>query len=263
MRIIFLTLILIESSLQSKEDNAAVANIIAVLLSCLQALPLHESTHNVPIALGPPWMSKAKDMLLTLLPSSSHVVRRAAAEGLALLSTLGVSADAHFLQSAVLHSLDEVMQGNQPDGKQRAIPLEAVSAARAGSLLTLGCIQRTAFNIHRDRTALSRGRGNVAPDDDEDTLPTLQMMTKVLPSLACFGVRDYFNVRTYALHSFGILFAYSNRLDGALNAEDSHLLKKAVEIVEDNFLAAWTVASNDYDRGNEVCFTKTIFTIRF
>ena len=27
---------------KSKEDNAAVANITAVLLSCLQALPLHE-----------------------------------------------------------------------------------------------------------------------------------------------------------------------------------------------------------------------------
>lgn len=206
-------------------------------------------------------MSKAKDMLLTLLPSSSHVVRRAAAEGLALLATLGVSADAHFLQSTVLHSLDEVMQGNQPDGKQRAIPLEAVSAARAGSLLTLGCIQRTAYNIQTERSARTRGRGNSVAKDDEDTLPTLQMMTRLLPSLACYGVRDYFNVRTYALHSFGVLLAYSNRVDDNLNAEDTHLLKKGVEIVEDNFLAAWTVASFDYDRGNEVSF-KSVFLVQ-
>lgn len=57
------------------------ANITAVLLSCLKAIPLHEATHNVPIGLGPQWMNKAKDLLLTLLPSASTVVRRAAAEG--------------------------------------------------------------------------------------------------------------------------------------------------------------------------------------
>jgi hypothetical protein len=236
-------------------DYSAAANIIAVLLSCLQALPLHESSNNVPVNLGPPWMMKAKDMLLTLIPSSSHVVRRAAAEGLGLLATLGVTEDAHFLQSAVLHSLDELMQ---PDGKQRAIPIEAVSAARAGSMLTLACIQRTAYNIQVKRFARSRGgRGNIA-NEGEDKLPTVQMMTRVLPSIACQGIRDFFNVRTYALHSFGLLFAYSNRLGKSLNAEDMHLLKKGIEIVEDNFLAAWTVASSDYDRGNEVRFSACV-----
>jgi hypothetical protein len=241
---------------KSKEDKSAVANIIAVLLSCLQTYPLHESTHNVPIGLGPPWMNKAKDLLLALLPDSSHVVRRAAAEGLALLATLGVTEDAHFLQSTVLHSLDEVMQGNQPDGKPRPIPFEPVSAARAGSLHTLACIQRTAHHIQQKRSERSRGRGSGQTDkveNSEDELPTFQMMTRVLPSITCHGPRDLFMVRTYALHSFALLFAYSNRLDKkSLNAEDTHLLKKGVELVEDNFLAAWTVASFDCDRGNEV-----------
>jgi hypothetical protein len=130
------------SALQAKEDSAAIANISAVLISCLKSLPLHETTHNVAIGFGPPWMNKAKDLLLTLLPSASNIVRRACAEGLALLATLGVSEDAHFLQSTVLHSLDEVMQGNKPDGRPRTIALEPVSAARAGSILTLCSIVR-------------------------------------------------------------------------------------------------------------------------
>ena len=80
----------------------------------------------------------------------------------------------------------------------------------------------------------------------------MQMMTRILPSISCHGVRDYFNVRSYALHSFGLLLAYSNKNRCDPSVEDIHLLKKCIEIVEDNFLAAWTVASYDYDRGNEV-----------
>lgn len=230
------------------------ANITAVLLSCLQTLPLQEATHNVSIGLGPPWMSKAKDLLLTLLPSASHVVRRAAAEGLGLLATLGAKEDAHYLQSAVMHSLDEVMKGNQHDGKSRSGPFEPVSGARAGSLLTLACIQRTAHNIAKNRTSRALGRSEKdRKRDKEDELPTFQMMTRVLPSIACYGARDFFIARTYALHSFGLLIAYSNRLESkSPSKEDEHLLRKAVEIVEDNFLAAWNVASYDYDRGNEV-----------
>ena len=84
--------------MKTKEGNASIVNVTAVLLSCLKALPIQESTHNVPIGLGPTWMNKAKDVLLAVLPSPSHTVRRAAAEGLAFLATLGVNEDAHFLQ---------------------------------------------------------------------------------------------------------------------------------------------------------------------
>ena len=234
------------------------ANITAVLLSCLKALPLHEATHNVPISLGPPWMNKAKDLLLTLLPSASNMVRRAAAEGLALLATLGVSEDAHFLQSTVLHSLDEVMKGNQPDGKPRTLPFEPISASRAGSLLTLACIQRMAQKASDTKMDRNRGRTLSAEEvilQAEEALPTLQMMTRVLPSVSQQGFRDFFIVQTHALHAFGLLLGYSSKLEKQkLEAEDLQLLRKGVELVEDNFVASWTAASADYDAGQEVSF---------
>jgi hypothetical protein len=242
---------------KGKEDNAAVSNIIAVLLSCLQSLPLHEATHNVPIGLGPPWMNKAKDLLLTLLPSSSTIIRRAASEGLALLATLGVTEDAHFLQSSLLHSLDEVMHGNKPDGKPRSIALESVSAARAGSLLTLAFIQRTAYNVARRKRARARGRAgggkaSAFVDESNENLPVLQMMTRIIPSAACHGFKDYFAVKTYALYSFSVLLAYSLRLETQpLGIEDQQLLLKAVELVEDNFSGSWASVSSDFDRGQE------------
>eukprot|EP00546_Thalassionema_frauenfeldii_P015592 CAMPEP_0178909046 /NCGR_PEP_ID=MMETSP0786-20121207/8271_1 /TAXON_ID=186022 /ORGANISM="Thalassionema frauenfeldii, Strain CCMP 1798" /LENGTH=2043 /DNA_ID=CAMNT_0020581037 /DNA_START=387 /DNA_END=6518 /DNA_ORIENTATION=+ len=240
---------------KAKDDNAAVANITAVLLACLKALPLHEATHDIPIGLGPPWMNKAKDLLLTLLPSTSNIVRRAAAEGLALLATLGVTEDAHTLQSSVLHSLDEVMQGNKPDGKPRAIPVEPISAARAGSLLTLGCIQRTAHNIKMTHKARSKGRSSTSESvaaAQRDALPTIQMMTRILPSIACHAaIRDTFVPRTYGLHAFNILLAYSTYQKKEWSAEDQHLLKKAAETVEDNFLSCWTSVSADMDGGAE------------
>lgn len=211
-------------------------------------------------------MNKAKDLLLTLLPSTSHTVRRAAAEGLALLATLGVTEDAHTLQSAVLHSLDEVMQGNKPDGKPRAIPLEPVSAARAGSLLTLACIQRTAHNIKMMHQARSKGRSTTSEtvaEAQSEALPTMQMMTRILPSVVCHAfLRDAFVVRTYAMHSFSLLIAYSATIKKqSLSVEDKHLLKKAVEIVEDNFLASWTAVSSDMDQGQEVSQGTRIFCV--
>lgn len=229
---------------------------MAVLLSCLQALPLHESTHNVPVGLGPPWMSKAKDLFLTCLPVSSTIVRRAAAEGLSLLATLGVTEDAHFLQSTVLHSLDEVMRSFKPESKPKATGIEFISAARAGSLLTLACIQRTSCKVKQKKLVRARNRSSEnyteKADKENESLPVLQMMTRILPSVSCFGFRDYFVVKTYALHSFAVLLAYSNRLGvKPMSAEDKQLLLKGIELVEDNFIASWTAASVDVDKGQE------------
>lgn len=202
-------------------------------------------------------MNKAKDLLLTLLPSGSTIVRRAAAEGLSLLATLGVTEDAHFLQSTVLHSLDEVMQGNRPDGKAKTIALEPISAARAGSLLTLACIQRTAFNTEKRQQARARGRVKSQHVDQSvekkgDGLPVLQMLTRILPSASCHDFKDYFVVKAYAIHAFDILLSYSNRISHpSLSDEDKQLLLKAIELVEDNFSSSWIFASNDLDRGQE------------
>ena len=243
---------------QSKEDGAAVSNIVAVLLTCLQTLPLQDSTHNVSVGLGPAWMGKAKDLLLTFLPSSSNRVRRAAAEGLSILSTIGE--EAQFLQSAVLYSLDELMRGNQHDGKPTSGQVESISVARAGSLLTIASIQRTSQVTLEKKNTRARSRsvdGKIEQSDD--MLQSFQIMTKLLPSVKILGPRDFFVARTSALHSFGVLLGYSNRFAGpSLSDEDLHILKKAIELVEGNFLTAWNLATHDYDRGDEVSFWSTL-----
>lgn len=202
-------------------------------------------------------MNKAKDLFLTFLPVQSTIVRRASAEGLSLLATLGVTEDSHFLQSTVLHSLDEVMRGYKADGKPKAITLEHIAAARAGSLLTLACIQRASFNIKTKQLDRARGRASggyteKVVDKKHENLPILQMMTRILPSVSCAGPRDYFVVRTYALHAFVVLLAYSSRLEmEPMSVEDKQLLLKGVEVIEDNFTASWTAASVDVDKGQE------------
>jgi len=239
---------------KGQEDKAAITNVTAALLSCLQSLPLHESTHNVPIGLGPTWMNKAKKLLLTVIPTDSSIIRRAAAEGLSLLATVGVSEDAHFLQSSVLHSLDELMQGNKGDGKPRPLMVDPVSSVRAGSVVALSFIQRTSY-FARNKSAQSKQR-SFSEDHDRDkidrNLPVLQMMTRILPSVSCSGVQDYFVTRTFAIHAFNVLVSYSERLKSQrLDAESLQLLRKAVELIEENMSVAWSSSSADIDKGQE------------
>ena len=40
---------------QPLEEDAITFNVTAVLLACLQAMPLHEATHCTLIEKGPPW----------------------------------------------------------------------------------------------------------------------------------------------------------------------------------------------------------------
>jgi hypothetical protein len=79
-------------------------------------------------------------------------------------------------------------------------------------------------------------------------------MTRILPSVACHAaIRDAFVVRTYAMHAFTLLISYSSSLKKVeLSVEDEHLLKKAVEMVESNFLSCWTAVSAVMDLGQEV-----------
>lgn len=130
------------------EEDAAASNVIATILACLRALPLHESTYDTLIDRGPPWMERATSLLLRLLPSPSDITRRGAAEGLSLLATLGVSEDAHTLQSTILYSLDEVMKGSSV-GTIPKTQLETLGFAKAGSLLALASIQRAATRMKR------------------------------------------------------------------------------------------------------------------
>ena len=77
-------------------------------------------------------MERATSILLRLLASLSGIIQREAAEGLSLLATLGVSKDAHTLQSTILCSLDEVMKGSsiQPNSKIHA---KTLASAKTGT----------------------------------------------------------------------------------------------------------------------------------
>ena len=143
-----------QGKVKSQEEDVPASNVIATVLACLQALPLHESTYDTLIDRGPPWMERATSLLLRLLPSPSGIIRRGAAEGLSLLATLGVSEDAHTLQSTILHSLDEVMKGSNVLANPKA-HVETLAFAKAGTLLALACIQRAAKRMRRSvRTSI-------------------------------------------------------------------------------------------------------------
>lgn len=135
-----------QGRVKPQEDDVVGSNVIATILACLRALPLHESTYDTLIDRGPPWMERATSLLLRLLPTPSDNIRRGAAEGLSLLATLGVSEDAHTLQSTILYSLDEVMKGSSVGANPKSHS-ETVGYAKAGSLLALASIQRAATRI--------------------------------------------------------------------------------------------------------------------
>ena len=157
------------------------------------------------------------------------------------------------------------MQGNKPDGKPRSLSLDSVSAARAGSLLTLAFIQRTHYTVtkRKRQRAMSRvtTEGNEIPST-ENNLPVLQMLTRILPSVACRGRRDYFTVRTCAMHAFVILVTYFGRLN-KLTVDAIQLLRKGVELIEENLASSWTASSADYDRGQEAEKTFLVVLLRF
>lgn len=230
---------------------------MAVLLSCVKALPVDESTHDIPVGLGPSWKNKASTILLSLISSSVNDIRRACAEGLSLLATLGVNEDMRFLQSSILHSLDDVISTRiVVQGQGRNAIQDDSQNSRSAGLLTLGCIQRNTHQITETRETRSRLRGSPSKSDkqNEDSLQTVQIMTRVLPYVAGRVSSDTsLNARSSALHAILMLLEYSGKFDSRhLSEENLHLLKKAVEIVEDNYLSAWTVASQVPDHGNAV-----------
>ena len=103
--------------------------------------------------------------------------------------------------------------------------------------------------------------GNEIPST-ENNLPVLQMLTRILPSVACRGRRDYFTVRTCAMHAFVILVTYFGRLN-KLTVDAIQLLRKGVELIEENFASSWTASSADYDRGQEAEKTFLVVLLRF
>ena len=246
-----------QGKVKPPEEDVLAANATATVLACLQALPLHESTHNTLISQSAPWMERSTSLLLRLLPSPSGIIRRAAAEGLSLLATLGTSEDAHALQSTILHSLDEVMKGNGVVTETNPkLQLETLAHAKAGSLLALACIQRAAMRIKRkenERASRSVARGGASEgDSNAAATPVMIMMTRVLPTLATQNMdEDSLLARTYALHAFGILISNSIDKSAALTPEQTQIVFKAVEAVESNFLSAWSSVIAETSKGKE------------
>lgn len=245
-----------QGKVKPQEEDVLASNVIATVLACLQALPLHTSTHDTLIDRGPPWMEKATSLLLRLLPSPSGVIRRGAAEGLSLLATLGVSEDAHTLQSTILHSLDEVMKGSKA-GTNPKTPVETLASGKAGSLLTLACIQRAAkkMEMSEEERAITRSvsiESEKKVESCKTTTPVSIMMTRVLPSLATRNLEeDSLLARTYALHSFGVLISNSISTHQALSPEHVQIVWKAVEAVESSFLGAWSAVVSENSKGRE------------
>lgn len=202
-------------------------------------------------------MERATSILLQLISSPSDSIRRGAAEGLSFLATLGVTEDANTLQSTILHALDEVMKGSNITPAQKTSS-ELTSSGRAGSLLSLACIQRTSKSMEQrkiDRaTSRSVAQTPDSKEQDENAPPVLIMMTRLLPSLATHSPEsDSYIVRAHAIHSFGVLVANCFPKPGvALSPEQSQIARKAIESVETSFLAAWSAVMFDYDKGREV-----------
>jgi hypothetical protein len=103
--------------------------------------------------------------------------------------------------------------------------------------------------MERSSRALERGQKD---QDNEDILPLFQILIKILPSITIRPTGGFLDVRAVGIHAFGLFFAYSSKLGGeTMSPQESHLLRKLIELIEDNFLSAWTAASADYDHGTD------------
>ena len=252
---------LILSQGHKQKSHVAATNVAASLLSCLKALPLHDGTNGSVVGMGPKWMGSAVKLLSLLLHFSESCVQRAAAEGLGLLASLGVTEDAHTIQSSILHSVEELLRGNIPDYMKTTssnIHFEHNSTLKAGCLLALGCMQRAAQLMTKE-TARARSRFTSSRSDQVSygsSAPTMIMLTRIIPYLATHASDDdSFLTRTYALHSFGLLLSYSKIMetDSTKPRERVQILSKAVEVVENNFFAAWKTNVTEIDnKGHEV-----------
>ena len=222
----------LKAMIGSRLELASAISIVATLLSCLKALPIHDGADGSSSATGPPWMSRTVDLLVKFLESPVSMVRRAAAEGLGLLISVGVK-EAHVdLRKTIYKSLSVLLRDTTTDNPMQQKNLfRSNSWKKSGSLLAFGCIQRAAAN-------------------SSSQVPTMNMISKVLPHTGTYVTEDdSFLTRTSAIHSFHLLLVYSNLVEGNnLNEEQQYqILTKAIEVVENNFFAAWKTNINEID----------------
>jgi len=253
-----------ERRIKTKQEHAISSNIVGTIIACLKALPLHLGTHDVDIGMGPPWMKLAKDIFLVLIAFPTTLIRRASAEGLARLATCGVSEDALSLQSSIFTTLEQLVSGVYNTQQQsRKVSQETIAFQKSSALLTIGCLQRLAYEHHKNNESdkFPRSRMN---HRSKLPIPTKRMVSSVIASLANVGHANLEHessaiVRICALHSFALLISYFDA--NQTRSEDSkielerdrvRLLHQAVDILEDAFMSVWTAVSADLDRGHEV-----------
>lgn len=233
--------------LQAKQEHVVGSNIVATLVLCIKSLPRQMGCDPDADA-GPSWSKLAGETFVLLMASCSALVRRASSEGLALLATCGYNENALALQTVVLTSLEETMQGaNHVDGKPRKAALEAALFSKSAAFLTIGCLQRASGTKSKESANGTPPRKSPRPSLP---LPSAHMIRRLLASLSNNGTTfDSLIVRVCALHALSLVVAHYR---GDVDDDRLHVLWTAVQVVEQTFISVWTAASTDGDKGHEV-----------
>ena len=253
---------LLESKLASKGVNVCARNVAATLLSCLKALPPPEISNITSNDEVPAWISLAAKSFVTILPIPDNHARRAAAEGLGLLSALNSASGTNKLQSSILRALEQLMIIEVSDISAQQRPhMPTPASSSAGCLLTFACIQRSfpAQSKKEETEPTDNSFKSINGTKVGGVIPTMIMMTRLLPYIAAQEAEDDSHIsRTYALYSFYLLLSYSKIIEceSVSLEERRQILAKAVEVVESNFYAAWTSNDTEVDiRSLEVCLS--------
>ncbi|MGH7973925.1 MAG: hypothetical protein ACREBR_00265, partial [bacterium] len=172
-------------------------------------------------------------------------IRRACAEGLALLAASAISEDAVSIPSSIFASVVEIIDATGVDGKQRKA-MEALSYAKSCALLTIGCLQRTSERHAQGKLkAFRHGSGSVLQR------PTIRMLRSVLSYLSLDTT--LLSVRICSLHSFELLISYLGdgieKIEEAITTDN---VESAILVLEETFTSVWSAIAADFDRGFEV-----------
>ena len=188
-------------------------NIVSTLLSVVQALPVHEGNH----ASDMPWVSKASEILLSLLASPLSLVRRAAAQALGLLCT---RVKGNLMQETIT-ALQHVLDGKYPNGKKRS-DASGGFYAKSGAVLALACI----------------GKGGSNPAN------ITQFISMCLERAV--DVNEAQLVRTWSLYSVGSLLDHVDLgVDASAIKKHLHLIADVVDMLLGRFLGDWLVSRGE------------------
>jgi hypothetical protein len=251
---------MLDSFLELRSSSKDVAiytkNITATILSCLlklrkySSMPNDEANSESDKGMTQSMTLFAK-ILLAILPISDDQVRRAAAEGLGVLSSLSSTSETNKLQRSILMALERTFISDVTDNGAPKQHVPTPSSASAGFLLALASIQRSSVsrsNLNNKENHDLCDGNRVANIDGIDA--TISMINRLLPYIATQEADfDSHVSRTYAIHSFLLLLSYSGAIDQTSMSLDSRkqILSKAVEVVENNFFASWITNDGETD----------------